>query len=118
MAKHKFWGHLSHAVSPFLYNASLCCGFVLYSVETTVWSSDTKETRPESANSRSGWGLDGDDGDGAAFSRQKATGIDMQSGAPPMVSTHQALGINDSFMSKLGRGVRCTYLVTYLTYLQ
>jgi len=87
---------------------------VLDSVETTVWSSDKKEPRPESANSRSGWGLDGDEGDGAAFNRQKATGIDMQSGAPPMVSTHQALGINDSFMGKLGRGVRCEYLALYL----
>ena len=27
-----------------------------------------------------------------------------------MVTSHQALGINDSWLSKLGRGVRCTYM--------
>jgi len=69
-----------------------------------------KETRPESANSRSAWGLDGDDADVTDFSRQKSTGIDIQSGGPSMVSSHQALGINDSFMSKIGRGVRCMYI--------
>ena len=74
--------------------------------------SEMKETRPESANSRSAWGLDGDDADVTAFSRQKSTGIDIQSGGQSMVSTHQALGINDSWWSKFGRGVRCTYIYT------
>ena len=80
--------------------------------------SEMKETRPESANSRSAWGLDGgDDADVTAFNRQKSTGIDIQSGGPSMVTSHQsmvtshqALGINDSWLSKFGRGVRCTRL--------
>ena len=28
-----------------------------------------------------------------------------------MVTSRQALGINDSFLSKIGRGVRCTYVL-------
>jgi len=67
-----------------------------------------KETRPESANSRSAWGLDGVDQDDEAFNRQNSTGIDIQSGGPSMVTSHQALGINDSWFSKFGRGIRCT----------
>jgi len=67
------------------------------------------EPRPESANSRSAWGLGGDDNDVPAFNRQKSTGIDIQSGGPAITS-HEALGINDSFLGKIGRGVRCVYL--------
>jgi len=69
--------------------------------------SSMNQPRPESANSRTAWDLGGDDAD-PAFNRQKSTGIDIQSGGPSLVSSHQALGINDSWMSKFGRGVRCT----------
>jgi len=71
--------------------------------------SGPSEPRPESASSRSAWGLDRDDSD--TLSGQKSTGIDIQSGGPSMVTSHQALGIRDSWLSKFGRGVRCTYSI-------
>ena len=80
-----------------------------------VWRS---AARPESADSRSAWGLDGDDADVSTFNGQKSTGIDIQSGGggggPAMVTSHQALGIRDTWLNKLGRGVRCTYTLQRL----
>lgn len=77
--------------------------------------SSMNEPRPESANSRAAWGLDGDDAEVPAFDRQKSTGIDLQGGSPGMVTSHQALGINDSWLNKFGRGVRCKRFTVTIT---